>query len=212
MGEVAIDQIVKNRPFHKVEDFLFNDNIVYSKLNKKSLDVLCRCGALKSLVDKRFTGEKHFWSAIAIDRPRKLKNLEENIELYAPEGEFSNEEKISHIIELTGVFPFKRVMNTEIYDRLSELYIPAIANYDPELCQAVWFIPRKIVEKQTKHGKSYWIMEVIDDTNAMTKIRCWGLKKSDSILVNRPYLAKLEFNEKWGFSTRSIRRNFRLLG
>jgi len=212
LGEVAIDQIVTNRPFAKVEDFLFNDNIVYSKLNKKSLDVLCRCGALKSLVDKRFTGEKHFWSAVAIDRPRKLKNLEENIELYAPEGEFSNEEKISHIIELTGVFPFKRVMNQEIYDRLSELYIPAIANYDPELCQAVWFIPRKVVEKQTKHGKSYWIMEVIDDTNAMTKIRCWGLKKSDRILVNRPYLAKLEFNEKWGFSTRSIGRNFRLLG
>jgi len=212
LGEVAIDQIINNRPFNTVEDFLFSDTIVYSKLNKKSLDVLCRCGALKCLVDKRFTGEKHFWSAVAIDRPRKPKNLEDNIELYAPEGEFSNEEKISHIIELTGVFPFKRVMNKEIYDRLSELYIPAIANHDPELCQAVWFIPRKIVEKQTKHGKAYWIMEVIDDTNVMTKIRCWGLKDSDRILVNRPYLAKLEYNEKWGFSTRSIRRNFRLLG
>ena len=40
LGEAAISQILTNRPFNKIEDFLFNDNIVYSKLNKKALDVL----------------------------------------------------------------------------------------------------------------------------------------------------------------------------
>ena len=34
LGDTAMQQIIDNRPFNKVEDFLFNENIVYSKLNK----------------------------------------------------------------------------------------------------------------------------------------------------------------------------------
>jgi len=211
LGDAAIDQITANRPFKNVEEFLFNENITYSKLNKKSLDVLCLSGALNSLIDERFTGGKHFWSAICVDRPRKEKNLLENIEAFAPEGDFSDEEKIGYLVELTGVFPFSKVMKPEIYNQLNAAFIPAIANYDPELCECVWFIPRKVVPRKTKNGKPYWIIEVVDDTNTLTKIRCWGVKEYDRIHVNKPYMAKLEYNEKWGFSTRSLRRNFRIL-
>ena len=211
LGDAAIDQITANRPFANVEDFLFNDNITYSKLNKKSLDVLCRSGALNSLIDDRFTGGKHFWSAICVDRPRKEKHLIENIKEYAQEGDFSDEEKIGYLVELTGVFPFNKVMKPEIYRQLNEAHIPPIANYDPELCEVVWFIPRKVDTKTTKTGKPYWIMHVVDDTNNTTRIRCWGVQSHDRIHINKPYMAKLEHNEKWGFSTRNIRRNFRIL-
>ena len=51
-----------NRPFNTIEEFLFHEDIVYSKLHKKALDVLIRSEALNSLVDDRFTGLKHFWS------------------------------------------------------------------------------------------------------------------------------------------------------
>jgi hypothetical protein len=199
LGDAAIDQIMAHRPFNKVEDFLFSEEIVYSKLNKKALDVLCRCGALNSLMDNRFSGGKHFWSAVCLDRPRKPKNLEENIEAYYPEGDFSDEEKIGYLVELTGVFPFNRV------------HIPPIAHYDPELSEVVWFIPRKVIPKKTKTGKSYWVIEVIDDTNTLTKIRVWGVQEYDKIFVNKPYMAKLDYNGKWGFSTRNLRRNFRIL-
>tara|TARA_R100001480_G_scaffold53138_2_gene66381 strand:- start:300 stop:1949 length:1650 start_codon:yes stop_codon:yes gene_type:complete len=209
LGDAAIDQIVTHRPFKKVEDFLFSEEIVYSKLNKKALDVLCRAGAMNSLVDDRFSGAKHFWSAICVDRPRKLKNLEENIEAYRPEGDFSDEEKIGYLVELTGVFPFNRVMKGDVYQQLNEAHIPAIANYDPQLSEVVWFIPRKVIPKKTKTGKTYWIVEVIDDTNTLTKIRAWGIQDYDKIFVNKPYMAKLEHNDKWGFSTRSLRRNFK---
>ena len=211
LGDAAIDQILNNRPFDDIESFLFNESIVYSKLNKKALDVLCRCGALDSLMDERFTGGKHFWTAICIDRPRKPKNLVENITEYAPEGDFSDEEKIAYLVELTGVFPFNRVMKENIYQQLNQAFIPPIANYDPELCEVVWFIPRTVIPKKTKKGKDYWIIEAIDDTNTLTRIRCWGVKEHDRIYVNKPYMAKLEHNDKWGFSTRSLRRNFRIL-
>tara|TARA_Y100000361_G_scaffold50938_1_gene44416 strand:+ start:1187 stop:4624 length:3438 start_codon:yes stop_codon:yes gene_type:complete len=211
LGDAAIDQILAHRPFNRVEDFLFNESIVYSKLNKKALDVLCRAGALGELIDDRFTGGKHFWSATCVDRPRKLKHLEENIKNYAPEGDFSDEEKIGYLVELTGVFPFNRVMKPKVYQDLNAIDVPPIANYSPGETSCVWFIPRKVVPKKTKTGKDYWIIEVIDDTNTVTKIRAWGVQPYDRVHVNKPYMARLEYNDKWGFSTRSLRRNFIML-
>ena len=212
LGIAAIDQIMQNRPFKDVEEFLFNENIIYSKLNKKALDVLVRSRALDSLMDDRFTGRKHFWSAIAVDRPKSKKKLRENIDAYAPEADFSEEELIQNIVSLTGVFPFEMVMSHHIRNRLNELYIPPISEFDPEL-QLVWFIPREIIPKKTKNGKDYWILRVIDDRSTITTIRCWGVNSErDTIHLNRPYMSKLEHDSNWGFSTRSIRYNFRLLG
>jgi DNA polymerase-3 subunit alpha len=212
LGGAAMEQILEHRPFTKVEDFLFNEEMVYSKLNKKALDVLCRAGALTCLMDDRFSGEKHFWSSVAVMRPRKEKNLLENIEKYKDEGDFSNYEKIEHLSSLTGAFPLSLVMDDDVMARLTELHIPPISEYDVDL-GAAWFIPRKVNTKRTKNGKEYYILEVIDSNNVLTSIKCWGVNsKKDKIAVNRPYMGKLEYDEQWGFSTRSISRNFRLLG
>ncbi len=102
LGETAIEQIMKYRPFKTIEDLLFNENIVYSKLNKRALDALTRSEAVDSLMDKRFTGLKHFWSAVVVDRPKTKKKLDENIELYKPEGEFTIEERIENMVSLPG--------------------------------------------------------------------------------------------------------------
>jgi DNA polymerase-3 subunit alpha len=212
LGGAAMEQILEHRPFSKVEDFLFNEEMVYSKLNKKALDVLCRAGALSCLMDDRFSGEKHFWSSVAVMRPRKEKNLFENIDKYRDEGDFSNYEKIEHLSSLTGAFPLSLVMDDDVMARLAELHIPPISEYDADL-GAAWFIPRKVNIKRTKNGKEYYILEVIDSNNVLTSIKCWGVNsKKDKIAVNRPYMGKLEYDEQWGFSTRSISRNFRLLG
>jgi DNA polymerase-3 subunit alpha len=179
LGGAAMEQILEHRPFSKVEDFLFNEEMVYSKLNKKALDVLCRAGALSCLMDDRFSGEKHFWSSVAVMRPRKEKNLFENIEKYRDEGDFSNYEKIEHLSSLTGAFPLSLVMDDDVMARLAELHIPPISEYDADL-GAAWFIPRKVNIKRTKNGKEYYILEVIDSNNVLTSIKCWGvtLKKT----------------------------------
>ena len=210
-GDAAYKEISSYRPFSTVEEFLFHDYMSYSKVNKKALDVLCRVGALDNLMDHRFSGLKHFWSTIAVDRPRSEKKLLENIEKYYPEGDFTEQEKISFLTDLTGLFPINKVMSTEILDRLNERGIVPISEYDPEL-QYVWFIPRNIEVKKTKKGKTYWILDVIDSTSVNTKIRCWSIKESDGLLINRPYVAKLDYSEDWGFSTKSVSKNLRLIG
>jgi DNA polymerase-3 subunit alpha len=211
LGDAAIAQIMFGRPFNNVEEFLFNPAMVYSKLNKRALDVLVRSGALSCLMDDRFTGAKHFWSAVAVDRPRKEKNLEENIELYAPEGEFTEEEIIQFKVDLTGAFPMDMIMDEHLRGRLDELAVPPISKFDPDL-HIAWFIPRQVTTRKTKNGKDYWILEVIDDSNSITKIKCWGIRpKRDKLFLNRPYMAKLDYSEQWGLSTRSVYHSFRML-
>jgi len=212
LGDKAVEQILQHRPFNNVEELLFNDDIVYSKLNKKALDVLARCGAMNSLMDERFTGMKHFWSAVAVDRPKKVKDLLDNIELYKPEGDFSDVEKVEYLTGLTGIFPFSLVLKDDVYDSIKKNKIPALGDYDKAIGVA-WFIPREVIEKKTKTGKPYYIVKTIDDTNNQFAIKCWGVNPAlDRVAINRPYLAKLDYNETWGFSSRSISRNWRMIG
>jgi len=212
LGDAAIEQIVANRPFNNIEEFLFHEDIVYSKLNKKALDVLVRSGAMNGLMDERFSGRKHFWSAVAVDRVYSKKKFLENIETYEPEGDFSTEEEIDNLTTLTGIFPMHLVMTADVRERLDAHYVPPISDYDPDL-GLVWFIPREVIKKKTKHGKPYWIVSVIDSNSVLTKFRCWGIiEGKDRVHLNRPYMGKLDFDPAWGFSTRSIKRNLRLLG
>ena len=211
LGMSAIKQILDNRPFSKIEEFIFNDNMVYSKLNKKSLDALIRSQALNCLMDKRFSGLKHFWSAVAVQRPRKEKNLLDNIEQYRDEGDFSEEEKLQYLVDLTGFFPINLVVNEHIQRRLDELYVPPISEFDESL-QVVWFIPREVVKKKTKNGKDFYIVKVIDSNSEQRSIKCWGVKPDkDKVYLNRPYMAKLDWHPQWGFSTRAVSKTFKLL-
>ena len=210
LGEKAIEQITSFRPFETIEELLFHDEIVYSKLNKKALNVMTLAGALDALIDDRFSGLKHFWATAVEDRPKTKKKFKENIEVYSSLGDFDKSERIEQISSLTGLFPFDMAVSETISLNLKNNCVPPISKWDKDLGVA-WFIPREVVEKKTKNGKNYWIVSVIDETAAISKIRCWGVRENDKIYVNRPYMAKLDYSENWGFSTRSVYHNFRLL-
>ena len=211
LGIKAIEQIIEHRPFNTIEEFLFHPKITYSKLNKKSISALCLSQALSTLQDDRFSGMQHFYAAVAEDRPRKEKNLIENIATYEPEGDFSEEEKLEYLVNLTGVFPINAVVTPRVRQKLNELYVPPISEFDPEL-GVTWFIPRQCTLKKSKNGKNFYVVKVIDDNNEMTTIRCWGVDPAkDIVQINRPYMARLNYNQQWGFSTFSMRKMFKLL-
>ena len=211
LGDKAIEQIINNRPFKNVEEFLFHPDIVYSKLNKKSIHALTLSQAMTELIDDRFTGLAHFYAAVAVDRPRKEKNLIENIKKYEAEGDFSEEEKLEHLVNLTGVFPINAVVTPRVRQKLDELYVPPISEFDPSL-GVTWFIPRECKLKKSKNGKNFYVVKVIDDNNETTTIRCWGVDpEKDIVQINRPYMARLNYNQQWGFSTFSMKKMFKLL-
>ena len=205
-----MEQIIEHRPFNSFEGLLFNENIAYAKLNKKALDVLVRSGACDSIVDDRFKHCRHLWLSVADNRPKTVKKLEENIKQYGGESDFSHEEKVKNIIELTGLFPFDLVLDNKVKERLNFHQVNQISKYDPAL-KLAWFIPRVIIPKKTRGGKDYWIVDVIDDSSQSTKIKCWGVRSGDEIFLNRPYVAKLDYDETWGFSCRGV-FNFKMIG
>ena len=201
LGEKAIEQVLEHRPFNSVEELLFHEEVVYSKFNKKALDVLARAGALNDLMDDRFTGDKHFWTAVCLDRPRSKKKLDENIVTYRPEGSYTEEERIQHIADLTGIFPMSMVVTDRIQSKLEELHVPDISDYDANL-QICWCIPRKIQKKKTRNGKNFYVVTVIDSNSAETRIRCWSVDpEKDFIHLNRPYMIRPKYSLEWGFST-----------
>ena len=212
LGEAAIKQIIDNRPFDNAEDLLFKEGVTYSKLNKKALDVLCRSGALDKIVDDVFTGMKHFWMACVQSRPKNKKKLQDNIQEFREEGEFSREEKINNISDLTGIFPFDIVLSRDVKAAIQRYAVPALGDWDPEL-GAAWFIPREKIAKKTKNDKPYWILKVVDNTSTVNTIRVWGVDPNrDLIHLNRPYGAQLSYSEDWGFSLRLNKNRLVLLG
>ena len=214
LGAKAIEQLFVGRPYKTVDEFLFHPDVTYSKLNKKAVDVLVRAGALKTLMDERFTGTKHFWSAVAVDRPKRPKNFEENIVTYAPEGSFTEDEEIQSFINLTGNFPLIRVMGEDLLQKLQDKFLPPISEYDAALGGVVWCIPRNVTKRKTKTGKDYWLVDVTDSNSVSVRIRVWGVdeRAGDILKINKPYLIKPAHNHKWGFSTRGrVNKTWRLL-
>jgi DNA polymerase-3 subunit alpha len=214
LGDAAIDEIIAKRPFESVEDLLFDKGVVARKVNKKSLDAMCRAGAMESLVDERFFGDKHFWSAVVVDKPKNKKKLGENIEKYRDEGDFTKAERINHLQALTGIYPINMVVPVKAYKFFEMQGIMPLSDYDKELGMG-WCIPTEVNLKKTRGGKPYYQVVVIDSSMETQKVNCWGVDpKTDFIYPHRLYVLEWpQHNETWGFSTRGgLSRNWKLLG
>jgi hypothetical protein len=103
-------------------------------------------------------------------------------------------------------------MSERVREELEQHVVPPLGEFDADLGVA-WFVPREVIPKKTKHGKVYWILKATDSTSTLTSIKCWGIDpERDRVHINRPYMAKLDYDAQWGFSTRSLKHNFKLLG
>ena len=214
LGTAAIDEILLKRPFSSPEELLFDKGVIARKVNKKSLDALCRAGAMESLMDDRFFGDKHFWSAVVVDKPKNKKKLNENIEKYRDEGSFSKAELITNLSTLTGIYPINMVVPIKAYQFFEMQGIMPLSEYDKELGKG-WCIPISVIQRKTKGGKAYYQVKAIDSNMKEMKINCWGVDTSrDFIYPHRLYVLEWpQYSSAWGFSTRGgLSRNWKLLG
>jgi DNA polymerase III alpha subunit len=214
LGEAAIDEILLKRPFHSPEDLLFDKGVIARKVNKKSLDALCRAGAMEDLIDERFFGDKHFWSAVVVDKPKNKKKLNANIEKYKDERSFSKAERITNLSTLTGIYPINMVVPIKAYQFFEMQGIKPLSEYDRELGKG-WCIPTSVTTRKTKTGKAYYQVKAIDMNMKEMKINCWGVDpKRDFIYPHKLYALEWpQYSDAWGFSTRGgLSRNWKLLG
>ncbi len=215
LGDKAIEQVLMHRPFNTIEEFLFHEDVVYSKLNKKALSVLARAGALNSLMDDRFSGGKHFFLAVAENRPKTKKKFNEGIEAHRSAGAYTYDEKLANIIDLTGQFPISMIVSDDVLRRLAQKpEIVPLSEFDAISGHLAWGIVKTVTPKKTKNGKDYLVVDVVDINSVVSRVRVWGVDpRIDIIHVNRPYMIVPKYDPNWGFSTRgSVRRKWALLG
>ena len=139
-----------------------------------------------------------------MDRPKNKKKLDENIERYKEAGDFTKNEKIEFLSELTGMFPMALVLPEDVKGVLSKNCIPPISEFDKSL-GTCWGIPRNMNLRKSKNNKWFAIIDLIDSNNKITKIRYWGVDQKtirDQIPLNEVYVLKPQYSDSWGFSTR----------
>lgn len=238
VGMKAYKQLEENRPFEKIEDLVFNEDIDYRSVNRNSIGNLIICGALEPLNDDRFESTKHFYHAITDEKLDDEQHLADQIEATkTKEQEYDRVDYIQNLVNIVGVYPFQLVISHRVREKIDENNVMSITemmnsdqliseqeikdnnpgeyyknlNFHKNIC---WFIITDYVEKTASNGNKYLILDVTDDSGADESIKCWGVNKWDvgHITKHKPYIGALKYQEKWGFSTKDIRERLIKVG
>ena len=212
-GEKASMEIFNNRPFDSLEQLLFNENISYQKFNKKSLDVLIRSGSLREFYGEEIKTDKQLYMSCVENRPKTFKQFEKFVKEFESVQEFSLNEQVENEYTITGIYPYHLVMNSKVFSSLVRSGVTGITNFDKNETEGVvWGIMRDLKEKKTSTGKTYWILQVTDETGGEEEIKVWGVADSaKSPVLNFPYMLAVSYEDKWGFSMRDFNSSARVL-
>tara|TARA_R110002167_G_C12268675_1_gene613813 strand:+ start:21 stop:560 length:540 start_codon:yes stop_codon:yes gene_type:complete len=145
-----------------------------------------------------------------MDRPKNRKKLAENIEQYKEAGDFSKNDTIEFLAELTGIFPMSLVYPEIVLNNLDyyQHECPPISDFDATCTKGHFAVPRKINTRKSKNGKWFAIIDLLDTNNILTKIRIWSIdpkEVSKQIIINELYQIKnVQYSDSWGYSQRCL--------
>ena len=211
VGASAIDEILQNRPYENVKDLFWNEDgsWKHSKLNKKTMESLIKIRALDSLgIDEYFPTYKSFYDVVVgswnMLRKRTKKNPFQGYEnlkeivLECTDEEWSAKEIMSFEEEIIGTINIRSLIPDSIQEKFEELQIAPIEEWDGK--NLYWMVPIKIMNKKTKNGKKYFLIEAVGSNGQKSRIFCWG-PPPDAVLD--PYcLCAIELDKNdFGFST-----------
>lgn len=206
IGEKALEELLKHRPFGTFEELLFHPEMSYRKVTKKILAVLIKSGAANSLI-KKFDNLKHAYMMVESGKPKTIKEYNLRFENNKGIGDFTDEEKIGFMVELCGIYPLREVINPSQINFLKNAGCVPLSEYTGT--GKCWAIARKIEHKKTAKGKDYAVITFIDSTFKEVNVKCWSWRFENKVEINSVYLMTLDFDPKWGYSTKNFARNFK---
>lgn len=210
IGEKALEEIINNRPFKSIEELVFHPTMSYRKVSKKIMDVLVKSGALDELWKKSgFTNQKHLWSTIAEEKVKNKKQYQEKFEKYKTIQDFTDDEKMTFKMNLCGTYPFFDIVSKERLETLERINCTPIGDYLGQ--GAGWGVIKSYEFKKTGKGADYAVITLIDSQFREVSVRCWSWKLHYEIKKNELYFVKLDYDPKWGLSTRNYTKSFKLI-
>ena len=189
VGEAAIDEILRNRPYNNVEDMLWGEDgkWKHSKFNKRAMQALIAIKAFDSVncvgPDSTFDSYKQM-SEVIIDNNTEIKKWTKKdpnrgqdafrrltLETHGG-GEWSRHEQVQNSVAHLGSFNVSTLISPEVIQRLDEKEISVIDDYSG--VDLHWFLVMDVKEKTTKNGKPYLLLTVAGTSGQQFRIFCWS--------------------------------------
>ena len=231
VGSSAVDEIMKYRPFTCIDQMLFTEDGKWkpSKMNKTCFDSLCKVEAFSSLREiseeeiqnhrqlhdiivgnydllkkGRYGMTKTAAKKIMKERGRLPHFILDKIRENYDSPDWSREAKIEFSINLMAAADEALVFPPRIIKKIKNANVEPITTLSGSQKDIVWFCIQTIEERQTKNGKIFYRMNVIDSTFESTRLRVWTKFKEVPKLYTI-WIADVASSESWGCSTSSYK-------
>lgn len=215
IGEAAIKEIEKFRPYTSIEDFLWNKDgsWKHSKMNKRVIDALIKINGFNSLdvvgEGKLFANAKQMYFVL-VENMNKIKqrtkfnpfkgmnNFYDLVKESKDIKDWSTQEKLDQYMELLGDLDLNLLLPQELRNKLTNINVNCIDQYEKE--DIHWFIVSDSTNRKTKKGKDYCLLNVLGEYNKRYKLFVWNCRQDTKFKSNTLYLAKLKKSD-FGFSS-----------
>jgi len=219
IGEAAVDEIVENRPYHSVDDLLWDKDgkWKHSKFNKRTMQSLIRIRAFDSMnivgPDCTFESYKHMEEVVInnnsdikkrtkrdpeIGRKMFKQHLLESLDI----GEWSRIEMAEQLVEYLGSCNASNLVSESLLSRFSEMNLVPIDEYNGK--DIYWFIVTGMTPKKTKRGKPYLLLNVAGDSGVNERMFMWNWDKQLAIEKYSICVAEIDKSD-FGYATRQQR-------
>jgi DNA polymerase-3 subunit alpha len=189
VGDSAVEEIFKNRPYKSIEDLLWKDGGAWkhSKFNRRALESLIKIRAFDSLgcvgEGKVFDSYKQMHEVVigrndeikksTKKEPHKGMNSFKAITLETVgSGEWTKPEMVKNHVECFGYFDSSLILDQEIVDKLEAKGVRCIDTIDER--DLYWFIVTGVSEKLTKNGKKYLLLNTVGMEGRSHRIFAWS--------------------------------------
>jgi hypothetical protein len=227
IGLTAADELVRYRPsdgFKSLQDFFWDEegDWRWTKLNKKTLQILMRAEALDSLgcvgEGKLFKNYAHMNAAlfevesivnekgksvkVTFDKIKRQKlNLEDLAEL-APTKDWSAAEKIVFQKEIFGFYDKSLILGgyRKVFDEFNIQSIDAAP--DEQDKQKVWGLIEEVKEKTTRTKRPFLTVKVSGESDKPYYFKVWGtsLASTDLWIEGSIVVFSLDYDKRYGYS------------
>lgn len=217
VGESAIDELMANRPYNTLEDFLWNSEGTWrhSKFNKKSLEALIKIegfGSMNIVGDGKIFNnynQMHFVLVENNDKVKKIskrdpeigrKNMRELIQESASMEPWARSTRVENYVECLGSVDMSLIIDDNVMGKLQSKGVKSIDELEVGEKDICWFYVQDSSIKKTKTGKAYLVASAVGSSGKSHRLNVWGWQDTRDMSPYTMCLGEVERND-FGHST-----------
>ena len=215
IGSAAIDEILQNRPYNTIDEFLWNESGKWrhSKFNKRALEALIGIkafGSMDIVGDGKVFESYRQMHSVVIEKNNEIKkwtkkdpergqrNFRELCLETAGCGEWTRREVAERSTKYLGSFNAGLLIPQEVIDKFEEMNIRSLDEYCEK--DLYWFLVADAVPKLTKNGRPYLIVTGTGLAGARHRMFCWSWDGETQLAPYCLCVAEMSSND-FGYQT-----------